>query len=89
MAKSIGKKYLKLQDKIIIVLGEGPLFSFCVKELLKKFKNIYCLTNINNKLKYTKKINFTKIKNKLFVSYQLEKIWLLNLKKNIYCLILK
>ena len=60
---------MKLQDKIIVVLGEGPLFSFCVKELLKKFKNIYCLTNINNKLKYTKKINFTKIKRLKKIDY--------------------
>ena len=62
MARSTGGNFLRLQDKIVVVLGEGPLFNHCVKELLKKFKNIYCLTNIKNKPKYTKRINSFKIK---------------------------
>ena len=42
MIKSIGENCLRMQDKIVVVFGEGPLFNYCVKELLKKFKNIYC-----------------------------------------------
>ena len=27
-----------MQDKIVVVFGEGPLFNYCVKELLKNLR---------------------------------------------------
>ena len=62
MVKSIGGDFLRLQNKITVVLGEGPLFNYCVKELSKKFENVYCLNNSGNKNRNVKKTNLIKIK---------------------------
>ena len=61
MVKSIGGDFLRLQNKITVVLGEGPLFNYCVKELSKKFENVYCLNDSRNKNRNVKKTNLIKI----------------------------